>query len=273
MGVDHDFGPKDGLIGGDGAGERNVIGRTRYEGIEFSHGWDRHGHDNGPWRIRGNRVIGNWIGFRMDGHYDMHYRSGWKAGTSDSAGVHVWDGANDNVIARNHVASYHDGIRMRTRQAHGNQVIENVIGISPRGESAPMDGWGIDLQQGLRDATLRGNVIRGAASGGVGLLNANVTGVVHQPDDRGSYPRTGHPAGTQGSCRREPPSGRSPGRVSEDLRELHDGARDGTCGSDRRGLPFQRRHGQGRDAQRLPWPRHGDVERPLACHGQAPQGW
>jgi hypothetical protein len=177
VGLDHDFGPRDDLIGGDAPGERNIIGPTRWEGVELSHGWDRYGDDDAAWRITGNRVIGNWIGFRMDGHYDADYRSGYLAGSADATGIHLWDGANDNVVAGNTIGSHFDGIRMRTTQARRNQLIDNVIGVSPRGEQAPMAGWGIDLQQGLRGATLRGNVIRNAASGGVGLLDTNVTEV------------------------------------------------------------------------------------------------
>ncbi len=177
VGVDHDFGPRDGLIGGDEPGERNIIGPTRWEGIELSHGWDPDGGDDSPWRITGNRIVGNWIGFRKDGRYNAEYRSGYVKSTADAAGVHIWDGANDNVVARNHVGSRFDGIRIRTSRARGNQVIENVIGVSPRGEKAPMSGWGISLSEGLRGATLRGNVIRNVGRGGVGLLNTNVTAV------------------------------------------------------------------------------------------------
>ena len=177
VGIDHDFGPRDGLIGGDEVGARNVIGPTRWEGIELSHGWDPDGGDDSPWRITGNRIIGNWIGFRRDGRYHEDFRSGLIASTGDAAGVHIWDGANDNVVARNHIGSRYDGIRIRSSIARRNQVIGNVIGVSPRGEQAPMSGWGISLSQGLRDATLRGNVIRNAARGGVGLLDTNVFGV------------------------------------------------------------------------------------------------
>ena len=177
VGVDHDFGPRDGLIGGDGPGELNVIGPTRWEGIELSHGWSPDGGNDSPWRITGNRVIGNWIGFRKDGRYDKDFRSGHFKGTADSTGVHIWDGANDNLIARNHVASHFDGIRIRTSIARRNEVIGNVIGVSPHGEKAPLSGWGISLSEGLKGATVSGNVIRNAKRGGVGLLSTNVAGV------------------------------------------------------------------------------------------------
>ncbi len=61
VGIDHDFGPRDGLIGGDGPGEGNVIGPTRWEGIELSHGFDRYGDDDTAWRITrqpGHRQLG-----------------------------------------------------------------------------------------------------------------------------------------------------------------------------------------------------------------------
>ncbi len=177
VGIDHDFGPRDDLVGGDAPGEANIIGRTRWEGIELSHGFDRYGDDDAAWRITGNRIIGNWVGFRMNGRYDARYRSGYQAGTTDSAGIHVWDGSTGNVIARNHVASVFDGIRVRSSTSGKNQVTDNVVGVSPLGERAPMSGWGISLSQGLPSATLRGNVLRNAHKGGVGLLDANVVHV------------------------------------------------------------------------------------------------
>ena len=39
-GIDHDFGPKNGIIGGFGTNERNVFGPTYLNGIEISHGWN-----------------------------------------------------------------------------------------------------------------------------------------------------------------------------------------------------------------------------------------
>ncbi len=174
VGVDHDFGPRDGLVGGDGPGQRNIIGPTRLEGIELSHGWDPDGGDDSPWRITGNRIVGNWIGFRYNGAYDASYRSGYHDGAEDSTGIHVWDGAADNLVVRNHIASVHDGIRIRSSTSRGNELVGNVIGVSPRGEPAPLKGWGISVSQGLRHATLRGNRIRYARLGGVGLLSVDV---------------------------------------------------------------------------------------------------
>ena len=40
-GIDHNFGPKNNTAGGSAPYERNVIGTTGNQGIEYSHGWNR----------------------------------------------------------------------------------------------------------------------------------------------------------------------------------------------------------------------------------------
>ena len=42
-GIDHDHGTQGELIGGTGTNERNIIGRTLLNGIEYSHGWNPDG--------------------------------------------------------------------------------------------------------------------------------------------------------------------------------------------------------------------------------------
>ena len=169
-------------------GERNVIGPTRWEGIELSHGWDRDGHDNGPWRITrqpGHRQLdrvphGRSLRHALPVGLDRRARPIRRACTSGT--VRTTTSSRATTSRRTTTASAcAPGRRTATRSS------SNVIGISPRGESAPMDGWGIDLQQGLRDATLRGNVIRNAASGGVGPAERERDRGAHQPDDRGPH--------------------------------------------------------------------------------------
>ncbi len=175
-GVDHNFGPKDNVIGGDEPGERNVIGPTMLQGIEISHGWDPnlpYGSDTSTtWQVNGNRIIGNWVGFKADGSYSADYRSGYRASNGDNANaINCYDGTNDNVIARNYVASVFDGIQLMASNAQGNLVRGNVIGESPTGEAAPLTGWGIVLRWGTRRDVVENNTIRHAEKGGVGLLN------------------------------------------------------------------------------------------------------
>jgi CSLREA domain-containing protein len=178
-GIDHDFGPKRNLIGGNGANERNVIGATNLNGIEFSHGWDPGGtRADGAekWQINHNRVIGNWIGFRGDGSYNANFRSGLTDGGNGQNGnaVNVFDGSNFTIVERNWLASAYDGINIALANATGSVIRDNVIGQSPLGQAAPMGRWGIRVRDNTRAHVIEGNSISNAAQGGIGLLNGNV---------------------------------------------------------------------------------------------------
>lgn len=175
-GVDHNFGPKDNQVGGDGDGERNVIGPTTLQGVEISHGWDPklpYGQGDTPtWQVNGNRVIGNWVGFKADGSYATNYRSGYQVSNGDNGNaINVYDGTNDNVVARNFVAAAFDGIQVMSSNSRGNLVRGNTIGESPKGEAAPLSGWGVVVRWGTRNDVIENNTIRNAEKGGVGLLN------------------------------------------------------------------------------------------------------
>ncbi len=178
--IDHNFGPKGNIIGGDGF-ERNVIGPTLLQGIELSHGWNPdlpYGTDTATtYQINDNKITGNWVGFQANGKYDPAYRSGQTASSSDNAqGINCYDGANDNIIQRNHVASVYDGIQLQTKNANRNIVRGNIIGESPLGENAPLNGWGIVVRWGTKNDIIANNLIRNARKGGIGLLNTNNSG-------------------------------------------------------------------------------------------------
>jgi len=171
-GIDHDFGPKNGLIGGSGTNERNVTGPTLLNGVELSHGWDPDGVDTSTkWQINDNRVIGNWIGFRIDGHYDTNYRSGLNnPGSADNGnGVNAYDGSNNNIIDGNWIASAYDGVNTASDNSSGNVIRNNVIGVSPLGEAAPMAWYGVHVRYSTHDHFIVNNTIRNASRGGVGL--------------------------------------------------------------------------------------------------------
>jgi hypothetical protein len=78
-GIDHDFGPKNVVIGGDGPNERNISGPTLLQGIEYSHGWDPAltalTDGSLTYRISGNVATGNWVGFPLSGRHDPTYQS------------------------------------------------------------------------------------------------------------------------------------------------------------------------------------------------------
>ena len=179
-GIDHNFGPKDGLIGGSSPNERNVFGPTSLNGIELSHGWDPDvGAANGStplWQINGHRVIGNWVGFRGDGHYSATFRSATSnpGGSDNGQAINVYDGSNNNLVEGNYVASNFDGIQFASQNAQSNTARGNIIGLSPFGEAAPMTRWGIKLRLGTKLHVVEGNTIANATQGGIGLIQPNV---------------------------------------------------------------------------------------------------
>jgi CSLREA domain-containing protein len=182
-GIDHNFGPKYDVIGGEGQYERNVIGPTYLQGIEYSHGWDRslpYGTDTATtYQINENTVIGNWVGFKMDGSYDPTYRSGLNYSSADNGqGINVYDGSNRNSILRNWVAATYDGIQVMAPNATGNVVRGNIIGVTPNGDAAPLTGWGIKLRWSSKHQTIAGNTIRNAALGGIGLVQNTVYNII-----------------------------------------------------------------------------------------------
>jgi CSLREA domain-containing protein len=177
-GIDHNFGPKNGLIGGDDPSQRNVIGPTFYQAVEYSHGWNpnlKWGTDTATtYQINNNQLVGNWLGFRADGSYDKDYRSGLTGGGDNGQAVNVYDGSNDNLIRNNFIASAQDGVQSMAPNAKRNEFRNNTIGVSPLGQAAPMSGWGVRLRWGAQYDIVNGNIIRNAASGGVGLTQNTV---------------------------------------------------------------------------------------------------
>jgi CSLREA domain-containing protein len=178
-GIDHDFGPKDGLIGGTGADAGNVFGPTGLNGIEFSHGFNpavgSPGGTDQTWQVSGNRVIGNWIGFRVDGSYAAAYRSATNTpGADNGQAVNIYDGSRYNVIDGNWIAAAFAGVTIANSNSTGNIVRNNIIGQSPKGEAAPMARWGIYVRWNTHTHTIEGNTISNATLGGIGLLEGNV---------------------------------------------------------------------------------------------------
>ena len=176
-GIDFDFGPKNNLVGGSNPNEGNVVGPTCCNSVELSHGWDPAGIDtSSKWLISGNRIIGNWLGFRVDGSYDPTYRSAQSVPTYDNGqAVNVYDGSPNNVIQGNYIASVYDGITISSLNTTGNLVQGNIIGQSPLGQPAPMSGWGAYLRWDTDVHSFVGNHISNAATGGIGLIEYNVT--------------------------------------------------------------------------------------------------
>ena len=166
-GIDHNFGPKASLIGGTGPNERNIIGATGLQGIEFSHGWNPSlsSATGGTleYQINDHRVIGNWVGFPGSGHYNVNFISGQgnPNGSDNGQAINVYDGSNNNLVEGNYIASRFDGIQFMSANASGNIARGNFIGISPFGEAAPMAWWGYHSRLGAHDEVVEG--LRAAA--------------------------------------------------------------------------------------------------------------
>ncbi|MEP7377971.1 MAG: PKD domain-containing protein [Chloroflexota bacterium] len=175
IGIDTDFGPKHSLIGGSGANERNIIGSTGTNGIELSHGWNYNtGQPDPAWEIRDNHVIGNWVGFRQDGHYDPEFRSARYLPSYDNGeGINLVDGVSDNIIESNYVSAFYNGLAIMMSNSTGNVIRGNTVGESPYGEAAPMSRWGIFLQFSAKFNTVERNIFRNAGLGGIGLIDFN----------------------------------------------------------------------------------------------------
>jgi CSLREA domain-containing protein len=175
---DHNFGPKYGLIGGNGPNERNVVGHTLLQAIEYSHGWNPslapRADTSTKWQLNGNRLIGNWLGFKADGSYKKAWRSGEIGQYDNGQTVNVYDGSNRTLVENNWMSSVRDGVTLAAPNSTGNIIRGNHIGISPKGEAAPMPGWGVKIRWVTSYNTVVGNTISNTGAGGVGLIDPSV---------------------------------------------------------------------------------------------------
>jgi len=177
--IDHNFGPSFNLHGGTNLGERNIIGPTSLNGIEVSHGWDPDvGSARGStpyWQNSGNRIIGNWIGFRADGSYNANYLSGQNSPNSNDAnGVNVYDGSTNNLVEGNWIGARWDGVNTMSPTSTGNIIRNNIIGESPLGQAAPIGRYGINVRAHTKTGLIEGNIIRNAAVYGIALTQWDV---------------------------------------------------------------------------------------------------
>ena len=175
-GIDFDFGPQSNLVGGSGTNQLNVIGPTFLNGIELSHGWDPNTNHNStpPWQINYNQIVGNWVGFRVDGNYDPNYVSAQYQPSADNGqALHMHDGCNYNTFDSNYVAAAYDGVTIAESNSTGDVVTNNIIGVSPLGQTAPLGRYGIYFSNNTHSHTVSGNTIRHTASYGIALIDFN----------------------------------------------------------------------------------------------------
>jgi hypothetical protein len=168
---------QNGLIGGTGANQLNVIGRTLLNGIEYSHGWNPDGPTgatDSTWCVCNNQSIGNWSASARTGVRRQLPLGINNPGTADNGnGINAYDGSSHNLIQANYVASAYDGIQTMSANATDNTIKNNLIGVSPLGQ-APVGRYGINVREHTTGHTVVGNQISNTAS----------THLADQPDVR-----------------------------------------------------------------------------------------
>ncbi|MGD9030083.1 MAG: hypothetical protein PVG25_09740, partial [Anaerolineae bacterium] len=142
------YGASGNRIGGDSAGERNVIGGNEGNGIDASYWSD------------GNELLGNYVGVAADGLGELG---------NEGTGVSVFN--NEEMrIERNIIANNGEGIAL-TAFVESNSVRANLIGVNAAGAPAGNQGAGVHVGYDSRHNTiggptpLDGNVIAHNATG------------------------------------------------------------------------------------------------------------
>lgn len=147
-GVDFNGGASDNMVGGLEARERNVISGNTANGVEMSHGNN----------VRGNRVVGNFIGTDVTGSFSASYtvNSNW--------GIGIEDGVTDTFVSNNVIGNGSKGgiaINGYTQgTTRGTVVRDNLIGISLTGAAIPNGNYGIGITLDANTSQIGpGNVI------------------------------------------------------------------------------------------------------------------
>jgi hypothetical protein len=164
-------GAQDNTIGGNTAGERNIIAGNSGDGVQILGA-----------STTGNTVSGNYIGVDKNG-----YGLG-----NDGQGVSIED-AGDNTVGPGNTISdnWGDGVRLSNANASGNVIRENHIGTRIGARLAlPNHGVGVYIVDAINNSVGPGNVISGNGSLGVGLDGADgntIAGNIIGLDISGSY--------------------------------------------------------------------------------------
>lgn len=152
------------LIGGESAGEGNVISGNASRGIILSAG-------------ASNTIIqGNIIGLNQAGDAALPNMGPGILLTANSGGNNLIGGSSSG--ARNLISGNgNDGIRFDGNTAADNTIEGNWIGLNQAGDAAiPNGNDGIDVRS--PDVMIRNNVISGNAVHGVRITGLNATGTV-----------------------------------------------------------------------------------------------
>lgn len=162
-GIDMNSGPSYNIIGGTGAGQRNILSGNGQDqndafvaGIEISHS-----------TLTGfNSVIGNCIGTTATCNsatswsFNRHY------------GINIQDGANNNTVAYNVIGNNpQGGIRLTGSGTNRNQIHDNRIGISANNTAIPNSVFGIQIARGAKYTKVGPNNIITNSPYGVQILD------------------------------------------------------------------------------------------------------
>lgn len=160
-GVDINAGAAYNVVGGMGAGARNVISGNRNSGVEISHGPN----------LRDNRVEGNFIGTSIAGEYAPAYTA------NGIRGVNVEDGASSTVVRNNVIGNNRlGGVKIMGRPTVGSLVYGNRIGVSPGGRAIPNGVSGVEVSNNSKRSRIGpGNVISNNPVG-VRILHTDTDG-------------------------------------------------------------------------------------------------
>jgi CSLREA domain-containing protein len=137
-GIDINAGSSFNVIGGTGAGMRNVVSGNgdpadRHgppSGVEVSHGSS----------TTGNEIVGNYIGSDLHGEAASWTHNG-------VYGVHVEDSVENTLVSDNVIIDNpKGGIRFLGALGSGNTATNNLIGITPTGQPGP-NGTGVVVER------------------------------------------------------------------------------------------------------------------------------
>ena len=157
-------GAHDNIIGGDTAGERNLLSGNTRDGVRI----EGTGSDN-------NQVMGNYIGLDLSGISTVENREN---------GVRIMGGAQNNTIggdtaAKGNVISGNmkSGVRINGASTQGNVVANNYIGPGSDGSyDLGNEDIGIYLFENAADTIIGpGNLISGNSSDGIWIDGAHGT--------------------------------------------------------------------------------------------------
>ena len=147
QGIDINSGTTDTVVGGTGAGQRNVLSGNMVEGVEVSHD---------PSTLR-NNVVGNFIGTDATGNGAPAWAQ------NGSHGIHLEgaatcnpcppDAGNSTVTDNVVVGSQHGGI-MIDKGFHDATVARNRVGLTANGTAAPNTYFGIRIEHGSTRNTI-----------------------------------------------------------------------------------------------------------------------